>query len=218
MSTQRCVTCGQVSSLTAEFKAIFTSPYNTAPVAGDVPLTVEQMDYNTLYARFLNYHTGLQMSWLEYGEAVAAVGCDVMSGSGSRGSFPANLMISSREVGRPLYQASTTIDFVTGFESETGAEFVAENATGSGGGSGAIACRSNKPLGDTEGYFVPEAPCGRVYDMAVASAQQLYQGRLDYLEALFETEYKEQMPGRAVHRGVQGKLHDHRVPLYFVLL
>jgi RHS repeat-associated protein len=48
-------------------------------------------------------------------------------------AFPADLMISSREPGRTLYQASANIQFTTEFETENAAEFTAEITTGSSG-------------------------------------------------------------------------------------
>ena len=67
-----CVNCAQLSSLTAEFKTALPAPYNAGPVFTGVNLTADQVVKNSSYARFINYRTGMQYSWMEYAKAAAA--------------------------------------------------------------------------------------------------------------------------------------------------
>ena len=78
-----CITCEKLSSLTAEFKGLFSSSYNGGPVFNGTDLSVNDIRDNVLFAQFLNYRTGLQLTWLDYAKASKAVGCDLAN-------YPAN--------------------------------------------------------------------------------------------------------------------------------
>jgi YD repeat-containing protein len=67
-----CKSCAELSALTAEFKTVLPAPYNAAPIFAGVNLTTDQMVKNSSYARFINYRTGMQYSWMEYAKAAAA--------------------------------------------------------------------------------------------------------------------------------------------------
>ncbi len=81
----RCITCDSMRSLTAQFKSYFPSPYNTAPVLSGT-LDTTQLGYNALFAKFVNYRTGLQYGWLDYAKAAASAGCDLSSYTSVSGS------------------------------------------------------------------------------------------------------------------------------------
>ncbi len=73
-----CISCAQLSTLTAEFKTIFnTSPWNAAPVFDAASLTLQQDSANILYQQFINYRTGFQYSWTDYAKQADAAGCTV---------------------------------------------------------------------------------------------------------------------------------------------
>jgi RHS repeat-associated protein len=66
-------------------------------------------------------------------------------------NLPSNLVFSLRQAGRTLYQASQTIEFKDGFNSEAGAEFIAEiNASYTSAASSVVA--SSTPFPSTISY------------------------------------------------------------------
>ncbi len=73
----RCVTCKQLSELTASFKTYFTSTDQLAPVFGSNNLTDAEIASNILFAKYLNYHTGFQFSWADYAKASAEAECNL---------------------------------------------------------------------------------------------------------------------------------------------
>ncbi|NII28739.1 hypothetical protein HB364_26900 [Pseudoflavitalea sp. X16] len=79
---RRCLTCADLSSLTQAFKDSFDAPFDSAPVMTS-GLTPEQIGYNVLYQRFLNYRTGFQYNWLEYAQAAANAGCNLANLAGN---------------------------------------------------------------------------------------------------------------------------------------
>jgi RHS repeat-associated protein len=81
----RCVDCKTLSQYTAEFKQLFSSTYNQAPIFNGINLTDEQLASNVLYAKFLNYRTGFQYNWMVYAKAAndASPACDLAN-------YPAN--------------------------------------------------------------------------------------------------------------------------------
>jgi hypothetical protein len=80
----KCLTCASLSSLTLEFKSLFGTPYNTAPVIS-TNLTAQQISYNVLYQRFINYRTGFQYSWLDYARAASDSSCNLANPAGNAG-------------------------------------------------------------------------------------------------------------------------------------
>lgn len=73
----KCITCAQISTLTGEFKQLFPSPYNGGPVFTGDDLTTDNIRDNVLFAQFLNFRTGLQLTWIDYAKAAAAGSCDL---------------------------------------------------------------------------------------------------------------------------------------------
>lgn len=140
----RCLDCAQLSSLTAEFKTQFTSPYNAGPVFTVGDLTPTNTRDNILYAKFINYRTGFQFGWIDYAKAAAT--------------------------------ASPNCNLA--------------NYAGNGNAHQNVICGNTKPLTDTTGIFVTDPPCKKVYTMAVALAQQIYQQRKETLLADFEAAYR----------------------------
>jgi hypothetical protein len=65
------------------------------------------------------------------------------------------------------------------------------NYASNGSATQTVICRDVKPLNDTTGVFVSDPPCHKVYTMAVALAQNIYQERVEYLMANFEQLYRE---------------------------
>jgi RHS repeat-associated protein len=77
VSNAKCFTCAQISSLVSEFKTAIPSPYNAGPVFTGSDLDTNSIKYNILFAKFVNYRTGMQYSWLEYAQAAAKTGCNL---------------------------------------------------------------------------------------------------------------------------------------------
>jgi RHS repeat-associated protein len=72
-----CISCAGLSTLTGEFKLKFAPASNTAPVFTGTSLSPAQLEYNMNYARFINYCTGFQFSWLEYSQAANTATCNL---------------------------------------------------------------------------------------------------------------------------------------------
>jgi RHS repeat-associated protein len=78
-TADRCITCSTLSAYTSNFKQYFGSPLNLAPAFEAGELTEQQVQSNILFAQYLNYHTGLQLSWTAYADAAAKASpfCDL---------------------------------------------------------------------------------------------------------------------------------------------
>lgn len=90
---KRCVSCANLSVLTAEYKMRFNTPPNAAPLFSASNLTPEQIQHNMNYARFLNYRTGFQFDWLAYSQAAAGAtpACN-LENYGANGSANQNVI------------------------------------------------------------------------------------------------------------------------------
>ena len=180
---KECLTCDKLTILTSEFKTIFTAPYADGPVFTGNNLTPEQIEQNNLFARFLNFRMGLQYSWMQYSQALAAATC-------SGGLGVVDLEVTSRSENTPLqYIASNSITFLPGFESGVNDEFetlIEPN----GGGSQTIICPDSKALNDAEGLFVYDEPCHRTSMLAVSMGQNIYHQILIFIQADLEKQYR----------------------------
>src|SRR5690606_12835337 len=69
-TSQGCTGCDSLGRWTEEFKNIqFPAPgfpQHAAPVRDTVNLTPEQIEMNMLWARFINYRSGMQYGWVDY--------------------------------------------------------------------------------------------------------------------------------------------------------
>jgi hypothetical protein len=77
VASAKCFTCAQLSSLVTEFKSVLPSPYNTGPVFTGTDLDSNSIKYNILFAKFVNYRTGMQYSWMEYAQAATKASCNL---------------------------------------------------------------------------------------------------------------------------------------------
>lgn len=83
VAPQNCLDCAGLSDLLKEFKEsnLFQPPYNAGPffdsTGAGADLDSTAIRQNTLFARFVNYHTGLQFTWMEYARAVKATSCNL---------------------------------------------------------------------------------------------------------------------------------------------
>ncbi|MES2649395.1 MAG: RHS repeat-associated core domain-containing protein [Bacteroidota bacterium] len=86
--SKRCYSCGDLRTLTADFKIAFpASPFNNAPVfLATNTLSEENILQNQLFARYLNFKTGMQYSWADYANA-AATTCRLDSGTANNNSI-----------------------------------------------------------------------------------------------------------------------------------
>ncbi|WP_166437312.1 RHS repeat domain-containing protein [Niastella caeni] len=64
------------------------------------------------------------------------------------------------------------------------------NYSGNSGATQPVICADTLPLNDATDMYLPEQPCQKVYNMAVALAQQLYDQRMQNLLANFEEQYR----------------------------
>jgi len=82
LSGTKCYTCAALSTLTAQYKAVFAgTSLASAPDFTDTDLDTNAVAGNKVFASYLNYKTGMQYSWLEYAQAVHSSGCDLGSGN-----------------------------------------------------------------------------------------------------------------------------------------
>ncbi len=75
-----CLTCADLSShigaFISEFGTLLGAPYNAAPVlTGTNQLTALEMSRNELLAKYINYRTGLQYTWVDYFTNAQTNGC-----------------------------------------------------------------------------------------------------------------------------------------------
>ncbi|BAV06167.1 YD repeat-containing protein [Filimonas lacunae] len=77
VNISRCVTCDTLSALTGRFKTYFANtPFTGAPYLND-DLDTTQIACNALFARYLNYYTGLELTWMDYVKAAATSSCSL---------------------------------------------------------------------------------------------------------------------------------------------
>ncbi|MBS1663436.1 MAG: hypothetical protein JST68_20505 [Bacteroidetes bacterium] len=82
--SNHCVICSQLSLITTSYKTTFSGqPCADAPIITGTDLTDAQISYNNTWAQFVNYHTGLQLSWKDYIAAAAATGCNLADPRGN---------------------------------------------------------------------------------------------------------------------------------------
>jgi RHS repeat-associated protein len=73
-----CLTCSRLGALVASYKTYFGSqPCAAAPIIGMTNLTPAQISYNATFAQYVNYQTGLQLSWSDYATAAYSASCDL---------------------------------------------------------------------------------------------------------------------------------------------
>jgi RHS repeat-associated protein len=77
-----CLTCAGLSQLTGEFCSIFTA---AAPNFTGNNLSTADVERNVLFARFINFRTGFQYSWIDYAKAAenASPQCDLSHYTGN---------------------------------------------------------------------------------------------------------------------------------------
>jgi len=79
-----CYSCTQLATLTTKFKTYFAgTPDSIAPVFDSSGIDSNTISYNVLYARYLNYQTGMEYNWTDYANAVSAAGCNLYTGTAS---------------------------------------------------------------------------------------------------------------------------------------
>lgn len=183
----KCLTCDTLQALTAEFKLIFVPPYNAGPHFTGTNLTPDQIEQNILYARFLNFRTGFQYSWMQYAQAAATANCNALGGGGG----VVDLVVTTRTGNTPQqYIASNSITFDPNFDHPAGDDYeTLLQPNGGGGGSQTIICRGRN-LTDTTGIFIIDTPCHRIHVMAIELGQTIYQQQQQTLLANFEAAYR----------------------------
>lgn len=76
----KCYTCTDIKGLISSFKTYFTAPYNEAPYAGTGGLDTTQVNYLKNLARYINYKTGMNYTWLDYMQAIDSADCNLDAG------------------------------------------------------------------------------------------------------------------------------------------
>lgn len=76
----RCYTCTDIKNLVTDFKNYFDSPYDAPPYSGVASMNNTQVAYMQNLARFINYKTGMNYSWIDYMQAIDSADCNLESG------------------------------------------------------------------------------------------------------------------------------------------
>jgi len=197
VNTDKCLNCAELSQQVLDFETYFAGKaWSAAPVISNVNLTEAEISYNNLFARFVNFRTGFQYTWVEYLQAAATAGCDLNNAQGNTGvggSVPANLVVDSRSGNTPQqYKATTSIEFVPDFDHPVGDDFETIFVTGGGEGPATqnVICRNTRPLTDTTGLLVPLDPCEKAMNMAIVKAKLVFGYESQRLLAEFERQYR----------------------------
>ncbi|MEP6556096.1 MAG: DUF6443 domain-containing protein, partial [Ferruginibacter sp.] len=75
VNVNHCLSCAALSNYLIEFKLAFG---NMQPVfTGINELTGTEVEINKSFARFLNYRTGFQFTWMDYAKAADSTGCNL---------------------------------------------------------------------------------------------------------------------------------------------
>ena len=206
-----CISCFQIANLTTEFVQLYPA-YDSVPYRGPGTTDVQEQR-NRLWARFLNFRTGFSLNALDYidaygncnGTATGYIGNGADCGTGTAVD---SLLVNARAMPfGDTYTARTTIEFVDGFDSNTGDEFVTNiNASlstcsnnygiagtplsGSGGNSNYVLCAFDKPLNDITNLEPTDTlPCRQVQTQAEFLAMLVFNKQKDSLTANFDSLY-----------------------------
>jgi len=199
VNTDQCFSCAELSILTKAFKDTFNTvtnagpyfPYNTGPIFNNYALSDTQIAHNQLYARFLNYRTGLQLSWAEYAQLADSANCDLGAYLGNIGGGVANLSVSSRSGNTPPeYTATSTVELLPGFESGVNDSFIAYISSGEPANQ-TVVCIDATAVTDTTGVVTTNPPCERVMNMSIAQGQEIYRIRKEFLLGQLEAAYRD---------------------------
>lgn len=182
-----CITCHIIDSLTTQFRSLFPN-FNEVPYTDSTMDTTEQAQ-NALWARYLNYKTGFNMTANDYAAAYMNCGFDT--------GFHGNIVLTDRTTQPPIgtgvpyqYQADSTVSFENGYASNSGDEF--ETSLGSTASSSTVAlCYLAPPVT----YLPPPDTahidgCQSIRDQANYIGQLLYQNLLDSLKTNFDSIYR----------------------------
>ncbi|MBN9384681.1 MAG: hypothetical protein J0H74_28260 [Chitinophagaceae bacterium] len=182
-----CISCTMLVNYTATFRTLYPA-YNGIPYTGSIDTSMANQ--NALWARYLNFKTGLNKTASDYAAAYAACG------SGSSG--PDWLVLTDRSTQPPsgtpqLYVAKDSIIFSDGYTSLDTDDFetMLTGSGGTGGGSYAL-CDFAKPV--TSVFPMPDTtdsnPCQQAKDEAKFIGLLIFQQRRDSLIARFDSLYK----------------------------
>lgn len=74
----RCLTCAQLSAYISGYKQYFNGmSCAAAPVVSAAEPNDTTVGYNAAFARYVNYKSGLQLTWIDYVNAASAVSCNL---------------------------------------------------------------------------------------------------------------------------------------------
>ena len=82
-----CLSCAELSAFTGAFKDSIPSPYDGGPFFTGNDLSAASIRENILYAKFINYRTGFQKSWMDYAQAASAAGCNLLNYATNSGAL-----------------------------------------------------------------------------------------------------------------------------------
>lgn len=186
-----CVTCTMLVSYTQTFRALYPA-YSDVPYTGSIDTNMAGQ--NALWARYLNFKTGLNKTASEYAAAYVACASD-------SSEVPDWLLLTDRSTQPPsgtaspqLYVAKDSIVFGEGYTSLATDDFETL-ITDSGGtvvSSGYALCDFAKPV--TAAYPMPDTtdsnPCQQARDEAKFIGLLIFQQRKDSLIANFDSLYR----------------------------
>ena len=90
------------------------------------------------------------------------------------------------------YQTGLQLNWTDYASAAAAASCILANYTINGGATQTVVCASTLPLTDTTGILEVDSPCAKVYNMAVAIAQSIYQQRQSQVQANFLSGYNSQ--------------------------
>ncbi len=75
-----CYTCTDIKNLVADFKTYFPSPYKDVPYQAVQSMDEAQMAYMRNLARYINFKTGMNYTWIDYMQAIDSADCNLANG------------------------------------------------------------------------------------------------------------------------------------------
>jgi len=218
----QCLNCAAINTWANSFVSIFPlsavgGSYTTVPLvpADGNSLTDAEVNYNVLFANYLNYQTGLQFEWADYAASLNNTNHPCQIQICPAGSVGTNITVTGDGSDQPLngYVAGGSIDIIPDFDFAVNnnsldafidaTATVCGNGTGGGGGNTALICPVLAGLTNSGTSIIqPQAPCRSQYDLAAAQVTLVYQNQLGLLAASFKAGYL---------NGALSNAHDNEV-------
>jgi len=217
-----CITCGQLDTLTVEFRQIFPA-YSGVPYMDPVNTTDDQRSQNALWARFLNYRTGLSKNPDDYITAYTA--CGLTAPPCGPGSGVDYLYVYSRvSPYQAEYTARKGVFVQPSFESRTPDDFLIDinpsltDCPREDNYGNTALCSFSQPLSDASNLFPPDTdPCEESETAASFQAQFEFDNLQSTLIANFDSAYTATCLGAQSHEAfyLKYKPSEYHYTLYY---